>query len=347
MKTKLHWIFNQFMAPADDDGLGGGGGGGGGDKADRGDSWTPTEDQDHADVLKKLESKDEPAKKDGLRDTEADDAADDAAEEEERKPKKDTRLPLSRHKEILDAERAKREQVERELAQYKQGKEIASTNEEITALEDKALKAETEYTKLIADGELDKAAAKMREIRAMEREINDKRVGMSIAAAEARAVEKVRYDMLVERMEEAYPQLNPDNEDFDKDKTAEVLELKAAYQQGRGYTPSEALQKAIKLVMGASTKAQKRATEVEPRVSAEDEAKAKAEATKAARAEAQRKKNLDAADKTPPDLKKVGQDSDKMGGGITAKDVLKMSQEDFAKLDDKVLAAMRGDDLEA
>ena len=42
----------------------------------------------------------------------------------------------------------------------------------------------------------------------------------------------------------------------------------------------------------------------------------------------------------------MGQDSDKLGGGaVTAKDAMKMSDEDFAKLDEKTLARMRGDEL--
>ena len=42
---------------------------------------------------------------------------------------------------------------------------------------------------------------------------------------------------------------------------------------------------------------------------------------------------------------KVGMDSDKAGGALTAKDVMKLSQEDFSKLPDDVLARMRGDEV--
>lgn len=352
---KLHWIFNRYMKPADDE-FGGTGGG----TVDRGDNWTPTDTQDNA-ALKAAQEKAE-ADAAAAAKAEADAAAAAKAEadaaaaaakgaegeggakagEGEDDKRKDTRLPLSRHKEILDAERARREAVERELAKYREGERIAATNEEITAVEEKLVKADADYAKLIADGEMEKAAAKMREIRAMEREVNEKKADMRIAAAEARAVEQVRYDALVDRMEEAYPQLNPQDDNFSKEKTAEVLEMKAAFQ-ATGHTPSQALQRAIKYVMGATTKAQKTATEVTPRVDADEAAKAKADA----RAAEQRKKNLDAAEKQPPDTKKVGQDSDKMGGNISAKDVLKMSQDDFAKLDDKTLAKMRGDEIEA
>ena len=343
---KLHWMFKRYMEPAGDADQGGAGGG----TVDRGDNWTSTDDE-----VKKPDVKPDAdttgATDTSLRDGGGGDESDvdpdnpdkgsDGKADKDDKAKADARIPLSRHKEILEAERGRREALEQQLSKFQQGQQVAATNDEITQLEDKLIAKEAEYNKALADGEIDSANKLMREIRAMDRDITDKRTSMNIQAAEARAVERVRYDTLVERMEEAYPQLNPEHEDFDKTKTAEVLELKAAYQ-ATGYTPSQALQKAIKLVMPPKTKAQESAAETTPRVSAEDAAKAKADA----RAAEQRKKNADVAGKQPPATTKVGQDHDKLGGQISAKDVLKMSQDDFMKLDEKTLAAMRGDELE-
>jgi hypothetical protein len=56
-------------------------------------------------------------------------------------------------------------------------------------------------------------------------------------------------------------------------------------------------------------------------------------------------KTLDATNKTPANLGKAGMDSDKAGGSLSAKDVMKMSQDDFKKLPDDVLARMRGDEF--
>jgi len=74
-------------------------------------------------------------------------------------------------------------------------------------------------------------------------------------AAEARAVKRVRYDTTVERLEAQFPALNLDHADFDKAKTAEVLELKepgghapaGQARQGRRAAPAQAgaLMKAI------------------------------------------------------------------------------------------------------
>lgn len=348
---KLHWMFKRYMEPAGDADQGGAGGG----TVDRGDNWTPTDDEVKKPDVKSgtdtAGSDTTGATDTSLRDGGGDesdvdpdnpDKGSDGKVDKDDKTKADARIPLSRHKEILEAERGRREALEQQLSKFQQGQQVAATNDEITQLEDKLIAKETEYNKAVADGELDKANKLMREIRTMDRDINDKRTNMNIQAAEARAVERVRYDTLVDRMEEAYPQLDPKHQDFDKDKTAEVLELKAAYQT-TGYTPSQALQKAIKLIMPPKTRAQETAAEATPRVSAEDAAKAKAEA----RAAEQRKKNADVAGRQPPATTKVGQDHDKLGGQISAKDVLKMSQDDFMKLDEKTLAAMRGDELEA
>jgi hypothetical protein len=343
MNPKLHPIFNRFMAPADDD-LGGGGGGGG-EKVDRGDDFTPTDDD--APTLK-APGDDEAAAKalaDELEAEKVAKAAADAAKakegekeekDEEGKPKKkDDRIPASRHKEILEKERERREALERELAKYKQGEVIADTNKEITESETELTKLESDYAKHVTDGEAAKAAEVMARIRKLERGIITKQAEVNTAAAEARAVERVRYDTTLDRIEEAYPQLREGDDAYDKAKVAEVIELQRGFQS-QGYTPSQALQKAVKYVMPkAETRAQERAVEVEARV---DAAEVEKERKKAAAAKA-----ADATGKQPPSTAKVGLDSDKLGGGISAKAVLKMSQDEFAKLDEATLAKMRGD----
>jgi hypothetical protein len=327
-----------------------------GENEDRGDDFTPTgPDADPNKIVvddpkpkaiadgtvgtKKVEGEgegDDDAK--AAADKEAADkaAADAAAAAAGDKTKvKDTRIPAARHKEILDKERERREAVETELAKYKQGEKIAEVGADITAAETELLELETAYAKQVADGEVKDAAATMAKIRRTERSINEKNAQVREAAAEARAVERVRYDTTVERLEAQYPQLNPDDEAFDKTKTAEVLELKEAYQL-KGFTPSAALQKAVKLIMPPITKAQEAATNVTPNV----DAAAVEKARKAAAVD----KITDALAKTPASAAKVGKDSDAAGGGaVTAADVLKMSYADFSKLDEATLAKMRGD----
>lgn len=306
---------------------------------DRGDDWTPTDDAAVADErLGKtgdLDELDEP-KKSALK-TEADVLK---PEEEDPKPKgkdKDTRIPAARHKEILDKERARREGVEAELAKYQQGGKIADMGAQITEAETRLVALEKDYAKQLTDGDAEKAAATMTQIRRTERAINEQTSNVREQAAVSRAIESVRFDTTVERLEGLYPTLNVEHEDFDRAKTDEVLELKDAFQL-KGYTPSAALQKAVKLIMPPETKAQETALKVEARV---DPA-----AVERARKAAAVEKTTEAVNKTPASSAKVGQDSDKAGGGaVTAKDAMKMSYKDFTALDDDSLARMRGDTL--
>jgi len=326
---KLHWIFNRYMAPADD--------GTGGAASDRGDDFTPTDD----------EVKDEKGAGQEKTETEETDADETEADETEAKDDKATkakgkpRIPLDRHQTILARERDQRAALEAELARYKQGEKVAEVSAEITEAENALVKLEEQHAGLLADGKAAEAAALMSRIRKDERAIIEQRAGLQLAAVQARAVEQVRYETTVERLEEAYPQINPDHEDFDKDKTAEVLDLRDAFK-ARGETPSKALQKAVKYVFPATTTKQKAATEVEARVDKDAAAKAVADARRTDAV----KKNVDAALKQAPNTSKVGMDHDKAGGGeITAKTVMNMSYDQFSKLTDADLARARGDDV--
>lgn len=317
-----------LMIPAGDDGSDTGG------AVDRGDELpedkkpdTSAADAAAEKLTKEIEGDIDPEDPDGEK----------AEEEAEKKSKKDTRIPLSRHKEILEKERAQRQELEQKLAQYQRGSEVANLNEAITGLENEVMAMEKEYTKLLADGELDKATATMANIRKLEREMAEAKSDMKIAAAEARNTERARYNITLERIEAAFPTLNPDHADFDEAIMAEVVDLKDAYQL-KGLTPTQALQKAVKMIVEPRTTRQEVATTSEPRVADKDKAaERKADAVK---------KVASAASKTPPSLNQMGKDGDKLGGG--AKDpsaVMRMSQKEFAALSDAELAAMRGDEL--
>lgn len=298
---------------------------------DRGDTVAGDEDAPAAEV------KDDPAVKelDATLEKEAEDK--DTEDKDDPKAKKETRIPLARHESVLAKEREKRAEVERQLAQYQQGGQIADVNAEITALETSVLKLEKEYANLLTDGEVDKAAAIMSQIRKAERDMAESKSDMKIQAAEIRATERARYNTALERIESSFPTLNPDHGDYDEDAMSEVVELKEAYQL-KGLTPTAALQKAVKLIVEPRTTRQEIATSTKPNVSDKDVA---AERKKSAVG-----KTLDAATKTPPSLTKVGQDSDRMGGGkLDSKAVMQMSQKAFAKLSDETLAEMRGDNF--
>lgn len=335
MILRKQGLLARLMRPLDDGGdLGGDTG-----VVDRGDDFTPT-----GDTPAELEAKapaNAPPKTDKapnlsddpFKDDEDEAEDDEKAEDDKPKGKKDSRIPLARHKEILAKERTQREALEGQLAQYQQGQQIAQTNEQITAAEDSMLRLEREYSTLLADGEVDKATALMTRIRQMERSIVEAKAEMRTQASEIRARESMRYDMALERIEETFEVLNPDSESYDKELIADVVDLKQVYQN-RGMTPTKALQAAVKKLVGTDTAAQKKATEVAPRVAEKDVA---AERKKTAVGKA-----ADAVGRTPPSTRDVGLDSDK-AGQLTAGEIMKMSQDDFSKLTESQLAKMRGD----
>jgi hypothetical protein len=261
----------------------------------------------------------------------------DAEKTEPKEDRKDSRIPAARHKEILEKEREKRADLERQLAQYQNGKQVADVNTQITAAEDAIAQMDKDYRALLVEGELDKAGDLMAKIRKAEREMNESKSDMKIHAAEIRAVENTRYATTLERIENAYPELNPDHADYSEETMAEVAELMDAYKI-KGFTPTVALQKAVKALVAPRTTKQELATSSTPRVSEKDAA--------AGRKSAAVGKTTKAVTNSPPSLSRVGQDHDAHGGGdIDAKRVMSMSQAEFAKLSPEVLSKMRGDTL--
>jgi hypothetical protein len=284
------------------------------------------------------DDKDEP--KDEPKGDDDEDDADGDAKEDPKSRKKDSRIPLARHKEMLDKARGEREALAAENARLKAAAAGQAVAADLDKIETRLIAMETEYSKLLADGEIDKATAKMAEIRRLERSIGEQKATLQAEQAEARAVERVRYDTVVERVEQAYPAMNPDHEEFDADAVAEVLDVKGAFE-AKGATPSAALQRAVKYVLGAASARERTAVEVTPRVDKDAAVSAAAEQRKGEAL----KRNIAAAKATPAALGKVGVNSDEKGGSLTSETAMKMSQDEFAKLDEKTLARLRGDEL--
>lgn len=325
------------------------------DAIDRGDDFTPEIEGQAAkpadaavDKTGKEPTLDELGDKGGDKGGAKDDKGgqdDDKGGEDKGSGRKDSRIPLARHEAVLAREREQRKALETRLQQYERGAQVANTNETITKMEDNILSLEKQYTKLITDGEIDKATDVMTQIRRTERLLSQQQNALEIQAAEARAAERVRYDVALDRLEQAYPVLNPDHDDYDADKLAEVVELKTAYEKN-GRTPTDAMQRAVKLILGAEGSRQASATSVKPKVDVDEVAAAAAKEVAAERKQAAVDKGLEAKGKQPPDLNGLGKDSDKAGASRTAADVMKMSQKDFAALSEDELAKLRGDFVE-
>lgn len=256
-------------------------------------------------------------------------------EDDKPKAKGEPRIPLSRHKELLQKERTQREALERQLQNFQRSDQVADAHEELKKLEDNVLALEKQYNKLMADGETERAVEMMSKIRQAERQINETKSEARIAAATAQAAETARYDMALERIEESYPELDPNHDDHDPEKLADVAALMRGYRMS-GMTPTQALQKAVKKLFPPTDRKQETATSVAPRVTEKDIA---AERKKQAAA-----KTADTVKSQAPSLAKAGEDNSRHVS-LTAKDVMDMSQAEFAKLDEAALKKLRGDDI--
>lgn len=352
-------LARRYRGPEDGEGTGD-------DKVvDRGDDFTPDESDDEAAELAAAAAllakskKEKPLPKtvkaakaelDGTDPEDEEDPPEDETEEQKaereaaaaKAGKKKGVIPVDRHEKILAKERERREALETQVKNFQGAQTVVKTNEAITQRETKIVELEAELAKAQTDGEHAKVAKLMGDIRKLDREIVQLDAEVKIAAAEARAIETTRYSVTLERIEQAYPALNEDHEDFDKDVYEDVLDLMDAYRK-QGRTPSEALQRAVKMKFGAATAKQQAAVTVKPKVDEEDIQAT----TKADRAKAANDKALAAKAKSPATaVAKAGMNNTDAGATKTAKDVIKMSQSDFAKLDEKELARLRGDILE-
>lgn len=344
MSRLMRNMMARYMAPAGEEGASGG-------DIDRGDAFVPSEDGEGAETASAaLTDEEKEAERAALglgAAKPAQTGAEPTAEEAEaaaaalaaaEKGKKDTRIPLARHTEILGRERAAREVLEAEVANLKQGQRAAETNTEIAKLEDKIVALEEKYSEALIAGNTKEAASLMKEIRQSERAAIEQKAEFRTQVATANAVEQVRFDATVDRLELAYPQLQPGHETFDKELVAEVLELQSAFQL-KGLTPSAALQKAVGYVIKPVSSKQEAATAVVPRVTDSDAAAA----LKTAREIEARKRGASAAGAQPAALGKTGANSDGAGGVLDAKTAIKMPFEKFKDLSEEDLGRMRGD----
>ena len=305
----------------------------GGGATDRGDDFAPTDDA--GDQTKTEVDLKNPMDEGKTGDTKAAGDETTKTDEENADDKDKKNIPLSRHKDILAKKVAEIDRLNTELARTRGVEQTKQDTERFAEVETRIEALETEYNKLLADGEIEKATAKMTEIRRMEREVSEHRTMAQAELTQARAVETVRYQTTLERLEQAFPQMNEDSEEYDEELVKEIASLATSFRT-TGDSASAALQRAVKYVIRPETKKQETATETKARVDPKDVEKA--------RREQARERNLDAAKRTPPNTSKTGIDNDD-GGVLTADKVMKMSQDAFAKLDEKELERLRGDDI--
>lgn len=252
-----------------------------------------------------------------------------AAEAEEAR-KKRARIPLSRHEEILNKARQREQLLLEEIERLKGGKQTSDTQRMISEAKAKIEELQDKYEDLILDGKKEEARKVRKQIDAMREELVDFQTSVKSDAARRAAIEELTYNAQLANIESKYPALNPEHEDFDEEKTDEVASLMKAFVQA-GEKRDKALAKAVKYVMGPP-----------PEQKTSDAARILAEK----RAAEARKKAAEANSKQPPSTAKVGLDSDKAGAASAlGVDIMRLTQEKFAKLDEETLAKLRGDEV--
>lgn len=328
-------ISRGYWAPAGDDGAAGGGGG----AVDRGDDFKSP--LDNAGKGDKLDDEDDKSKDKGDKadpDKEGEETEEEKAErlrlEAEEEKKKRIRIPKSRFDEALGKAKQREQALLDEIEKLKGGQQASATAKAVKDMRAEIDKLQDKYEDLILDGKKDEARKVRRQVEELRDELSEYQTNTKSEAARKAAIDEMSYNAQLAGYEAKYPALNPEHEDFDEDKTDEVATLLNAFVKA-GQKRADALAKAVKYVLGAPPAAGKGG----------DDDKAKELADQ--RAAEARKKAADANKKQPPNGKDVGLDSDKAGGGGKGGDVdvLRLSQDKFAKLDEETKAKLRGDTL--
>lgn len=272
-------------------------------------------------------------KSDAKSDAESDEKRDDDAVDTKEEKDKRIRIPKWRFDEAVSRARAREEALQsqiRDLEAKMPAKPAEEDENSIPNLEKKLETLDDQYETHLSNGEKDKAAAIRAQRRGVEREISRREVEERAYAAKEAAKNELRYEAALAKLEADYPVINPESDAYDKDVAAEV----AAFRNGlvgSGISAATALERAVKRIAGAPKSA---------------ESSGKGDEVKARRDKEARDAALKATSKSPSRLDKAGVDSDKAGGGrADAAAVMRMNQEEFAKLSEEELSSMRGDVL--
>lgn len=251
-------------------------------------------------------------------------------QEAEEAKKRNIRIPKSRFDEAQAKARARERALLEEIERLKGGQQALATQKAVSDMKAKIEELQDKYEDLILDGKKDEARKVRKQVDALREELVEYQTSVKSDAARKAAVEELTYNAQLAGFEAKYPVINPEHEDFDEDITNEVATLLNAFVKS-GVNRSEALAKAVKYVLGAP-----------PEQKVSDAARALAEE----RAKKAREKAAEADKRQPPSIAKIGLDSDKVGkGGEQGIDVLRLSQEKFAKLDEETKARLRGDEI--
>lgn len=300
---------------------------------DRGDDFTPT-------PTPELDNK--PGAPELSTDAPADAAhppALDAEKPEEDKaaePERDAKgrfIPKARFDEAVQKERERTAASERRAQELEQQLKTINKNADTSRLEEEIQGMEKEYAAAMMDGNGEKAAQLMSQIRLKERTIALTQSESMSQQARTQAAEEIRMETAINSLESAYDIMNPNKDTYDQDVVDMVLGQQRLLIERDRMPPSAALVQAARVVMGKMMPQSKQDDPPPPKglgaAKSRDEGKARSVA---------------AALKTPPDLRDVGVDSDKLGMS-KGTETLPTSLEDLKAIPEATLKRMRGDML--
>lgn len=262
-------------------------------------------------------------------------------------------IPKKRFDEAVGKERAAREAAEKRATELEAAEAARKAVLDVKKVEKEISDLEDELEKANAEGTPEKRKELRAAIRTKERQLISAESRQDAAQARDHAVEQIRYDTVVDRVEVDYPFLDTANEDFSQPLANEVMELKAGFE-GTGLSSSAALKKAIKYLKPQLDAAKKADKEGDEAAKAKAEAAAKAKAAEeaaaaggdaAARAAVEKRRAAAVAAGAAAAAAQAAKGSGTGSGDKTVKtvDPTKMSDEAFSKLTKEEKAKMRGD----
>ena len=266
-----------------------------------------------------------------------DDADEPPRDEKGRFAEKGVTIPKSRFDEAVNKERDAREAAERRLSalerQLAESTQRVEQGQQLAELETKGEELSTQHAQFLVDGEVEKAAEVMKQIRHLDRQIAKVELTTETQRATVATLESEKVDLAIAQLEAEHTTLNPDSDDFDPALANFVLSEQRRLVSEQGMTPSKALIKAGSDIMKRFA----------PQKQGEPEPEKEGLKNESDRKQAQVSKNLDVTKRQPASMKDVGLDSDKLGATSTTPDVNQMTREEFDALPESTKARMRGD----
>lgn len=298
--------------------------------ADRGDDFDPAlfEEEDHGagkptagkEAEGKEGDKDAEAGKEGDKDAEALKEGD--KEGDKKDGEKEPRKPSRAEKRIQQLNE-RNAALEKQLAERMGSERIAK---DIADLETRAVQLEKDYHKALGE-DPEKAAALMRQIRQVDRDIARIEAAAEAEAAVNEKLEKRDLNAAIDELTEKYPQLLKGHEEFDQEL---VNEINAVYTGLISISANKAaaMRRAVKMIMGDQERA--------PAGLGEE---SKGDKVRDQRKEEGVRRTVDTVNRQPPSVENVGKSSP--AAGIAAVKSIK----DLEKLSEEELAKARGDEV--